>query len=73
MTAAIQRVAQAAAETSAKIIAVHSEHGPHTVEGALDAAPSVGTPARYAAVAAAMGLTGQFLGTYQTPLSVADF
>jgi allantoin racemase len=35
--------------------------------------PAVGTPARYAAVAAAMGLTRQFLGTYQTSLSVADF
>lgn len=35
--------------------------------------PAVGTPTRYAAVAAAMGLTRQFLGTYQTPLSVADF
>jgi allantoin racemase len=136
MTAAIQRVAQAAAGTSANVITIRSEHGPHTVEGALDAAlavagmlevigayrqpfdavvvacfsdpgvealrmlvrvpvigigaasfvqagfmsqrfaivtPSVGTPARYAAVAAAMGLTRQFLGTYQTPLSVADF
>jgi allantoin racemase len=35
--------------------------------------PLAGTPARYAAYAAAMGLTGQFVGTYQTPLSVADF
>jgi allantoin racemase len=35
--------------------------------------PSVGTPERYAAVTAAMGLTNQFVGTYQTPLAVADF
>jgi allantoin racemase len=35
--------------------------------------PAVGTPERYAAVAAAMGITRQFLGTYQTQLSVADF
>ena len=35
--------------------------------------PSVGTPERYAAVTAAMGLTRQFLGTYQTQLAVADF
>lgn len=35
--------------------------------------PAVGTPERYAAVAAAMGLSTQFLGTYQTPLAVADF
>lgn len=35
--------------------------------------PAVGTPERYAAVAAAMGLSKQFLGTYQTPLAVADF
>ncbi len=35
--------------------------------------PAVGTPERYAAVAAAMGLTTQFLGTYQTSLAVADF
>jgi allantoin racemase len=35
--------------------------------------PVAGTPARYAAFAAAMGLTRQFVGTYQTPLSVADF
>src|SRR5262249_38420244 len=35
--------------------------------------PCVGTPERYAAVTAAMGLTNQFVGTYQTPLAVADF
>src|SRR5262249_43800141 len=35
--------------------------------------PSVGTPERYAAVTAAMGGTHQFVGTYQTPLAVADF
>lgn len=35
--------------------------------------PSVGTPERYAAVTAAMGLSKQFLGTYQTALSVVDF
>ena len=35
--------------------------------------PAVGTPERYAAVTAAMGLTRQFLGTYQTQLAVADF
>ncbi|MGQ4807166.1 hypothetical protein NKDENANG_00510 [Candidatus Entotheonellaceae bacterium PAL068K] len=35
--------------------------------------PAIGTPERYAAVAASMGLTRQFLGTYQTQLSVADF
>lgn len=35
--------------------------------------PSVGTPARYAVVAASMGLSKYFLGTYATPLSVADF
>jgi allantoin racemase len=35
--------------------------------------PSVGTPERYAAVTAAMGVTNQFVGTYQTPLAVADF
>jgi allantoin racemase len=35
--------------------------------------PTVGTPERYAAVTAAMGLTRQFVGTYQTPLCVADF
>jgi len=36
-------------------------------------APAVGTPERYAVVTAGMGLTRQFLGTYQTPLAVADF
>lgn len=35
--------------------------------------PSVGTPARYAAVTASMGLTASFLGTYQTEFSVVDF
>ncbi len=35
--------------------------------------PSIGTPERYAAVTAAMGLSKQFLGTYQTALAVADF
>ena len=35
--------------------------------------PAVGTAERYAAVATTMGLSRQFLGTYQTPLSVADF
>lgn len=35
--------------------------------------PAVGTPERYAAVTAAMGVNKQFVGTYQTPLGVADF
>src|SRR5438477_10056593 len=35
--------------------------------------PAVGTPERYAEVTAAMGLSKQFVGTYQTPLAVADF
>jgi allantoin racemase len=35
--------------------------------------PVAGTQERYTAVAAAMGLDRQFVGTYQTPLSVADF
>jgi allantoin racemase len=35
--------------------------------------PATGTPERYAALAAAMGLARQFLGTYPTPLAVADF
>jgi allantoin racemase len=136
MTAAIDRVAQAAAGPAADVVTIRSQHGPHTIEGALDAAlatagmlevvaayerpfdaivvacfgdpgvdalrllvrvpvigigaasflqaacmsqrfaivtPTAGTPARYAAVMAAMGLTRQFLGTYQTPLSVVDF
>jgi allantoin racemase len=136
MTAAIDRVAQAVAGNSAKVVTLRSQRGPHTIEGALDAAlgvagmlevvaayphpfdavvvacfgdpgvealrllvrvpvvgigaasfiqaafvsqrfaivtPAVGTPERYAAVTAAMGLTRQFLGTYQTALSVADF
>jgi allantoin racemase len=136
MTAAIDRVGQAAAGGSARVVTLRSQHGPHTIEGALDAAlgvagmlevvgayaqpfdavvvacfgdpgvdalrllvqvpvigigaasftqaafisqrfaivtPAVGTPERYSAVTAAMGLTRQFLGTYQTQLSVADF
>jgi allantoin racemase len=136
MTRAIDLVAQAAAGKRANITTRRSLHGPHTIEGPLDAAlgavgmlevvgaysysfdavvvacfgdpgvealrmlvrvpvigigaasfaqagflsqrfalvsPSVGTPERYAAVAAAMGLTSQFVGTYQTPLAVADF
>jgi len=136
MTAAIDRVAQAAAGNSANVVTLRSQQGPHTIEGALDAAlgvagmlevvaaysypfdavvvacfgdpgvdalrllvrvpvvgigaasftqaafigqhfaivtPAVGTPERYAAVTAAMGLARQFLGTYQTSLSVADF
>lgn len=136
MTAAIDRVAQAAAGAAARVITIRSRNGPHTIEGALDAAlatagmleviaayetsfdavvvacfgdpgvealrmlvrvPVVGigaasfmqaacfsqhfaivtsiasTPGRYAAVTAAMGLTKQFVGTYQTPLSVVDF
>jgi allantoin racemase len=136
MTAAIDRVAQAAAGPGANVVTRRSEQGPHTIEGALDAAlgvagmlavvgaytqpfdavvvacfgdpgvdalrllvrvpvvgigaasftqaafisqrfaivtPAVGTPERYAAVSAAMGLCQQFLGTYQTSLSVADF
>jgi allantoin racemase len=136
MTAAIDRVARAAAGTTANVVTIHSHIGPHTIEGALDAAlatagmlevvaayedpfdavvvacfgdpgvdalrllvrvpvigigaasfmqaacisqqfaivtPIAGTPARYAAVAATMGLTRQFVGTYQTPLAVVDF
>ena len=136
MTAAIDRVGQAAAGASATVVTLRSQQGPHTIEGPLDAAlgvagmlevigaytqpfdavvvacfgdpgvdalrvlvrvpvigigaasftqaaflsqrfaivtPAVGTPERYAAVAAAMGITRQFLGTYQTQLSVADF
>jgi allantoin racemase len=136
MTAAIDRIAQAAAGTSARVITRRSQQGPHTIEGPLDAAlgtagmlevigaytqpfdavvvacfgdpgvealrllvrvpvigigaasflqaacisrrfaivtPAVGTPERYVAVTAAMGLSSQFVGTYQTQLSVADF
>src|SRR5262245_46545118 len=136
MTVAIDRIAQAAAGSSANVVTRCSVQGPHTIEGPLDAAlgvagmlevvgaypysfdavvvacfgdpgvealrllvrvpvigigaasfiqaacisqrfaivtPSVGTPERYAEVTAAMGLTRQFLGTYQTPLAVADF
>lgn len=35
--------------------------------------PAIGTPERYAAVTAELGLTKQFVGTYQTSLAVADF
>jgi allantoin racemase len=136
MTAAIDRVGQVAAGTSATVVTLRSQQGPHTIEGPLDAAlgvagmlevigaytqpfdavvvacfgdpgvdalrvlvrvpvigigaasftqaaflsqrfaivtPAVGTPERYAAVTAAMGIRQQFLGTYQTQLSVADF
>jgi len=136
MTAAIDRVAQAAAGPSAHVVTIRSQRGPYTIEGALDTAlatagmlevvaaypdpfdavvvacfgdpgvdalrmlvqvpvigigaasfmqaaclsqrfaivtPVAGTPARSAAFTAAMGLTRQFVGTYQTPLSVADF
>ena len=136
MTAAIDRIAQATVKGTAMAITLRSQQGPHTIEGALDAAlgvagmlevvaayphhfdavvvacfgdpgvdalrmlvqvpvigigvasflqaawiaprfaivtPSVGTPERYAAVATALGLSRQFLGTYQTQLSVADF
>lgn len=136
MTAAIDRIAQEAAGSQATVVTRCSASGPHTIEGALDAAlgtagmleaiaaytepfdavvvacfgdpgvdalrllvhvpvvgigvasfthaacssqrfaivtPSVGTPERYAAVAAAMGVSRQFLGTYQTDLSVVDF
>jgi allantoin racemase len=136
MTAAIDRVAQAAAGSSAKVVTICSHNGPYTIEGALDAAlaaagmleavaacqepfdavvvacfsdpgvealrmlvrvpvigvgaasfmqaacisqrfaivtPDAGPPGRYAAVAADMGLSRQFVGTYQTPLSVAEF
>lgn len=137
MTAAIERVARTTtAGTQAHAVTIRSQRGPHTIEGALDAAlgvagmleviaaypepfdavvvacygdpgveavrmlvrvpvigigaasflqaaciaarfaivtPSVGTPERYAAVTAAMGLSRQFVGTYQTHLCVADF
>jgi allantoin racemase len=136
MTAAIDRVARAAAGSSAAVVTIRSHNGPYTIEGALDAAlatagmlevvatcpdpfdavvvacfsdpgvealrmlvrvpvigigtasftqaaclsqrfaivtPVAGSPGRYTAVAAAMGLSQQFVGTYQTPLSVADF
>jgi allantoin racemase len=136
MTAAIDRMAQAAAGQSASVVTIRSQNGPYTIEGALDAAlatagmlevvaaykapfdavvvacfsdpgvealrllvrvpvigigaasfmqaaclsqhfavvtPVGGTPERYAAVAAAMGLHKQFVGTYPTPLAVADF
>jgi allantoin racemase len=136
MTAAIDRMAQSAAEPSATVVTRRSRNGPYTIEGALDAAlaaagmlevvaayrqpfdavvvacfsdpgvealrvlvrvpvigigaasfmqaaclsqrfaivtPVAGTQERYAAVAAAMGLARQFVGTYPTPLAVADF
>ncbi len=136
MTAAIDRMAQAAAVPCARVVTTRSHNGPYTIEGALDAAlatagllevvaayqdpfdalvvacfgdpgvealrmlvrvpvigiaaasfmhaaclsqhfaivtPVAGTQERYAAVAAAMGLDKQFVGTYPTPLSVADF
>lgn len=41
MTAAIDRVAQAAAGTGANVVTLRSERGPHTIEGALDAALGV--------------------------------
>ena len=136
MTAAIDRMAREAAGACANVVTRRSLHGPHTIEGPLDAAlgvagmlevvgaypdsfdavvvacfgdpgvealrllvrvpvlgigtasftqaafiaprfaivtPTVGSPERYAAVTAALGLTTQFVGTYQTPLAVADF
>jgi allantoin racemase len=129
MTAAIDRIAQAAAGSDANVVTLRSQRGPHTIEGALDAVlgaagmlevvaayphpfdavvvacfgdpgvdalrllvrvpvvgigaasftqaafigqrfaivtPTVGTPERYAAVTAAMGLTKQFLGTFNS-------
>ena len=41
MTAAIDRVAQAAAGTSATVVTLRSQCGPHTIEGPLDAALGV--------------------------------
>lgn len=41
MTAAIDRVGQAAAGNRAKVITLRSLNGPHTIEGALDAALGV--------------------------------
>jgi allantoin racemase len=136
MTDAIDRVAHAAAGSSAHVVTIRSQRGPYTIEGSLDIAlattgmlevvaayrdpfdaivvacfgdpgfdalrllvqvpvvgigaasfmqaaclsrrfaivtPVAGTPERYAACTAAMGLTRQFVGTYQTPLAVADF
>lgn len=136
MTRSIDHIACAAAGSQANIVTRRSLQGPHTIEGALDAAlgvagmlevvgayaygfdavvvacygdpgvealrllvrvpvlgigaasfiqagfssqrfaivtPAVGTPERYAAVTAGLGLTRQFVGTYQTPLAVADF
>jgi len=136
MTAAIDRIAWEAAGASANVVTRRSLHGPHTIEGPLDAAlgvagmlevvgaypysfdavvvacfgdpgiealqllvrvpvigigaasftqaaflsqrfaivtPTVGTSERYATVTEAMGIAPQFVGTYQTPLAVADF
>jgi len=36
MTAAIDRVAQAAAGSSASVVTIRSNNGPYTIEGALD-------------------------------------
>jgi allantoin racemase len=41
MTAAIDRVGQAAAGTSATVVTLRSQQGPHTIEGPLDAALGV--------------------------------
>jgi allantoin racemase len=41
MTAAIDRVGQAAAENSATVVTLRSQQGPHTIEGPLDAALGV--------------------------------
>src|SRR5262245_44308159 len=38
MTTAIDRIAQAAAGASARVVTLCSKQGPHTIEGALDAA-----------------------------------
>jgi allantoin racemase len=41
MTAAIDRIGQAAAGTSATVVTLRSQQGPHTIEGPLDAALGV--------------------------------
>ena len=41
MTAAIDRVGQVAAGTSATVVTLRSQQGPHTIEGPLDAALGV--------------------------------
>jgi len=41
MTAAIDRIAQATAGTQAHVVTRRSQQGPHTIEGALDAALGV--------------------------------